>query len=163
MVGPRRKHIGPTIYFPFSPPNQTHSKKVFLPIFSPKFSIYLISPSNKHTLQVKKKNLCCIYTSQNIIIFFSLLPHFCLLLLSPHFSLLHSSCLALKFFLFLHLISLANLTSPTPASPISLLPFIFSFFLHSTIPDLFSLKHLYRNSITILKLIKSYIYIYIYI
>ena len=111
----------------------------------------------------KKKNLCCIYTSQNIIIFFSLLPHFCLLLLSPHFSLLHSSCLALKFFLFLHLISLANLTSPTPASPISLLPFIFFFFLHSTIPDLFSLKHLYRNSITILKLIKSYIYIYIYI
>ena len=32
-----RKHLGPTIYFLSSPPNQTHSKKVFLPIFFPKF------------------------------------------------------------------------------------------------------------------------------
>ena len=27
LVGPRRKHLGPTIYFPSSPPNQTQSKK----------------------------------------------------------------------------------------------------------------------------------------
>ena len=27
LVGPRRKHPGPTIYFPSFPPNQTHSKK----------------------------------------------------------------------------------------------------------------------------------------
>ena len=47
-----RKYPGPTIYFPSSPSNQTHSKKVFLPIFSPKFSIHLISPPNKHTLKV---------------------------------------------------------------------------------------------------------------
>ena len=52
LLGLGRKHLGPTIYFPSSPPNQTHSKKVFFPIFSPKFSIYPISPSNKHTLRV---------------------------------------------------------------------------------------------------------------
>ena len=45
-----RKHSDPTIYFPFSLPNQTHSKKVFLSIFSPIFSIHLILPPNKHTL-----------------------------------------------------------------------------------------------------------------
>ena len=33
LVGPRRKHQGLTIYFPFSPPNQTHLKK-FSFIFS---------------------------------------------------------------------------------------------------------------------------------
>ena len=44
--------LGPTIYFLSSPPNQTHSKKVFLPIFSPKFLIYPISPPNKHTLNL---------------------------------------------------------------------------------------------------------------
>ena len=27
LVGPRRKHLCPTIYFPSSPPNQTQSKK----------------------------------------------------------------------------------------------------------------------------------------
>ena len=32
-----RKHLSPTIYFLSSSPNQTHSKKVFLPIFFPKF------------------------------------------------------------------------------------------------------------------------------
>ena len=44
------KALGSTIYFPSSPLNQTHSKKVSLPIFSPKFSIHTISPPNKHTL-----------------------------------------------------------------------------------------------------------------
>jgi len=48
--GPGEKYLGPTIYFPSFPPNQIHSKKVFLPIFSPKFSIHLISYPNKHTL-----------------------------------------------------------------------------------------------------------------
>ena len=52
LVSPERKYLGPTIYFPSSPPNQTDSKKVFLPIFFPKFSIHSISPPNKHTLRV---------------------------------------------------------------------------------------------------------------
>ena len=52
LVGPRRKHLDPTIYFPSFLPNQTHSKKVFLPIFSPKFSIHSILPPNKHTLKL---------------------------------------------------------------------------------------------------------------
>ena len=45
-----RKHLDTTIYFPSSLPNQICSKKVFIFIFFPKFSIHLISPSNKHTL-----------------------------------------------------------------------------------------------------------------
>ena len=45
-----RKHSGSTIYFPSSPASETHSKKVFIHIFSPNFSIHLISPPNKHTL-----------------------------------------------------------------------------------------------------------------
>ena len=43
--------LGSTIYFPSSLPNQTHLKKVFILIFSPKFSIHPISPSYKHTLK----------------------------------------------------------------------------------------------------------------
>ena len=52
LVDSRRKHLDPTIYFSFFLPNQTHSKKVFLPIFFPKFSIYHVSSPNKHTLKV---------------------------------------------------------------------------------------------------------------
>ena len=52
LVGSRRKHLDPTIYFSSFLPNQTHSKKVFLPIFSPKFSIYHVSSPNKHILKV---------------------------------------------------------------------------------------------------------------
>ena len=52
LVGPGRKHMDPTIYFPSSSPNQTHSKKVFLLIFSSKFSLHPISHPNKHTLKV---------------------------------------------------------------------------------------------------------------
>ena len=48
----KRKHLDDTIYFPSSTPSQIHYKKVFLPIFPLKFSIYLISPSNKPTLEV---------------------------------------------------------------------------------------------------------------
>ena len=52
LVGPGRKHLSPNIYFPSFSPNQTHSKRVFLPIFSPKFSVHSISPPNKYTLEV---------------------------------------------------------------------------------------------------------------
>ena len=52
LVDLRRKHLDPTIYFSSFLPNQTHSKKVFLPIFFPKFSIYNVSSPNKHTLKV---------------------------------------------------------------------------------------------------------------
>ena len=51
LMDSRRKRLGPTIYFPSSPSNQTHSKKVFLLIFFSKFSINSISPPNKHTLK----------------------------------------------------------------------------------------------------------------
>ena len=54
LVGLERKYLGPIIYFPSSPPNQTHSKKVFLPIFSLMFFIHPISPPNKHTLRVNE-------------------------------------------------------------------------------------------------------------
>ena len=50
LVGSERKHLGPTIYFPSFLSNQTHSKKVFFFIFSPKFFIHHVSPPNKHTL-----------------------------------------------------------------------------------------------------------------
>ena len=52
LVRPGRKHMDPTIYFPSFPPNQTNSKKVFLLIFSSKFSLHPISHPNKHTLKV---------------------------------------------------------------------------------------------------------------
>ena len=55
LVGLRRKHLSPTIYFPSSPSNQTHSKKVFFPIFFLKFSIHPISPQKNHTLKVWEK------------------------------------------------------------------------------------------------------------
>ena len=51
-----RKHFGGlaekglTIYFPSFLSNQTHSKKVFLLIFSSKFSTHPISPQNKYNL-----------------------------------------------------------------------------------------------------------------
>ena len=51
LVDLGRKHLGPTIYFLLSPPNQTHSKKVFLSIFSLKFSICPISLPNKHNIK----------------------------------------------------------------------------------------------------------------
>ena len=52
LVSPRRKHPSPIISFPFSPPNQTHSKKVFIHIFSPKFSIHPILPPYKLNLEI---------------------------------------------------------------------------------------------------------------
>ena len=55
LVGLGRKYPSPTIYFLSSPSNQIYFKKVFLPIFSPKFFIYSISSPNKHTLSVVSK------------------------------------------------------------------------------------------------------------
>ena len=51
LVSSGRKHLDPTIYFSSFSPNQIYSKKIFLLIFSPKFSIQPISPSNKYTLR----------------------------------------------------------------------------------------------------------------
>ena len=48
LVDRGRKYLNPTIYFPSSPPNQTHSKKVFPPIFSPKFSSTLLYLQQTH-------------------------------------------------------------------------------------------------------------------
>ena len=41
LVGLKRKHLSPTNFFPSPSSNQTPTKKVFLPIFSPKFFIRL--------------------------------------------------------------------------------------------------------------------------
>ena len=46
------KTPGPHHLFSFLPPNQTHSKNVFLLVFSPKFSIPPISLPNKHILKL---------------------------------------------------------------------------------------------------------------
>ena len=57
LVGLGRKHLGTTIYFPSSLPNQTHTKKVFLPIFSPKFSVHPYFSSNQTHPQRKALGL----------------------------------------------------------------------------------------------------------
>ena len=57
LVSPGKKHLDFTIYFPSSPSNQTHSKKVFLRIFSLKLSIHHILLPNKHTLGSKKESV----------------------------------------------------------------------------------------------------------
>ena len=67
-MGLVRKHLSPTIYFPSSSPNQTHSKKVFLSIFFSKFFIYSISLSNKHTLREESENDPIKGLSTNLII-----------------------------------------------------------------------------------------------
>ena len=66
LVSPERKHLNPTIYFLFFLLNQTHSKKVFLPIFSSKFFIHPISPPNKHTLRVCL--VCCTRSCNGMVI-----------------------------------------------------------------------------------------------
>ena len=64
LVSPSRIHPNPIISFPFSPPNQTHSKKVFIHIFSPKFSIHPILPPNKLTLEIFSfGNLSCLHST----------------------------------------------------------------------------------------------------
>ena len=86
-------------------------------------------------------------------------------LFSPPFPFLHVAPLA-SLFTSLLFVSCTQifplpppcLTHPPNADLVNLsfpFHFFFLFFLHSTIPNLFSLKHLYLNSITILKLIKS--------
>ena len=48
LVGLGRRHPNSTIYFPFSPPNQTHFKKVFFSYFLSKV-FYLLYFTSKHT------------------------------------------------------------------------------------------------------------------
>ena len=57
LVGLERKHLSPTIYFPSSLSNQIYSKKVFLPIFSPKFSIHLFHLKQTHPKLYSSKML----------------------------------------------------------------------------------------------------------
>ena len=66
QVGLGRKHLSSIIYFPSFFLNQTHSKKVFIPIFSSKFSIYSISPPNKHTFMVCL--VCCTRSCNGMVI-----------------------------------------------------------------------------------------------
>ena len=61
MVGQERKYLNFTIYFLSSSANQTHSKKVLLPIFFPKFSIFPILPPNKQTQVMKECNSMPLY------------------------------------------------------------------------------------------------------
>ena len=49
LMGPKKKHLGFTIYFPSFPPNQTHSKKIFILIFLQNF------PSTLFYLQTNTK------------------------------------------------------------------------------------------------------------
>ena len=78
LVGPGRKHLGPTVYFPSSPSNQTHFKNFFLLIFSPKFSIFPVSPPNKQTLRIF---LSCFYLGP---LHLKYLPYLVSLFLSSH-------------------------------------------------------------------------------
>ena len=48
--GPREKTLEPQHLFSFLPTQLNTLQKVFLPIFSSKFSIHPISPPNKHTV-----------------------------------------------------------------------------------------------------------------
>ena len=57
LVGLERKHLSPIIYFPSSLSNQIYSKKVFLPIFSPKFSIHLFHLKQTHPKLYSSKML----------------------------------------------------------------------------------------------------------
>ena len=50
LVGPRKKHLGSIIYFPFSLPNQTYSKKVF---HSPYFTSKQTCPKSSIKIFVK--------------------------------------------------------------------------------------------------------------
>ena len=50
--GSKEKTPGPHYLFSFLPTQPNTLKKVFLPIFSSKFSIHPISPPNKHILSV---------------------------------------------------------------------------------------------------------------
>ena len=62
------------------------------------------------------------FFSFSFLFFFLLLSHFCLLLLFPHSSLLHSFCPTLIFFLFLHLTSFSNLANLSSPFQFSFLP-----------------------------------------
>ena len=68
LVGLERIHLDTTIYFPSSLPNQIYSKKVFILIFFPKFSIHFVSPSNTPLVKQYVIQLIVItYITQNLI------------------------------------------------------------------------------------------------
>ena len=59
LIGLGRKHPGHTTYFSSFPPNQTLQKKIFLPIFSSKFSIYhILPPKCIYNYQSTKQDKC---------------------------------------------------------------------------------------------------------
>ena len=56
-VGPKRKYLGPTIYFPSSPPNQTRSKKKNFFLFSLKKKLStLFHLCEKNTILCRQKS-----------------------------------------------------------------------------------------------------------
>jgi len=57
LVSLKKKYLGLIIYFPLSSFNQTHFNKIFIPIFSPKFSIHHISHPNKQTLNISPNKI----------------------------------------------------------------------------------------------------------
>ena len=58
LVGPKRKHLGPTIFFSSLPPNQTPSNKFSFLIFSPfVFSVLPKIHSTKHTLNTPQQKV----------------------------------------------------------------------------------------------------------
>ena len=58
LVGPKRKHLGPTIFFSSLPPNQTPSNKFSFLIFSPLvFSVLPKIHSTKHTLNTPQQKV----------------------------------------------------------------------------------------------------------
>ena len=91
LVGLNRKYLSPIIYFLSFPSNQMHSKKVFLPIFSPKLSIHRISSPNKHALNVLKSVFIVLFCLFCTVWCFTLLLFFLLQILLLSYFLLFMS------------------------------------------------------------------------
>ena len=62
LVSLERKHLCSTNFFPSPSSNQTLTKKIFFPIFSPKFFIHPILSPNKHILSPFESNVIPIIT-----------------------------------------------------------------------------------------------------
>ena len=63
---PKRKHLGSTIYFPSSPPNQTHSKKFFFPFSLQSFPFTLFHLQTNTPLVSTKISHCRLLQTHNI-------------------------------------------------------------------------------------------------
>ena len=63
---PKRKHLGPTIYFPPSPPNQTHSKKFFFSFSLQSFPFTLFHLQTNTPLVSTKISHCRLLQTHNI-------------------------------------------------------------------------------------------------